>query len=120
MDLLRRRGAEPNTLRLTYCFLNRVTILSASLVPKKFVREKWRFRLLFLEEKTDEAWCTTNKDESATHGLSLGIKEHIVEGNKKDKSRDVKNKCQVFVSEWAKYKNWYRGIREESELKATG
>ena len=121
MDLLRRRGAEPNTLRLTYCFLNRVTILSASLVPKKFVREKWRFRLLFLEEKTDEAWCTTNKDESATHGLSLGIKEHIVEGNKKDKSRDVKNKCQVFVSEWAKHQNcWYRGIIEESELKAIG
>ena len=55
MDLLRRRGAEPNTLRLTYCFLNRVTILSASLVPKKFVREKRRFRLLFLKEKTDEA-----------------------------------------------------------------
>ena len=121
MDLLRRRGAEPNTLRLTYCFLNRATILSASLVPKKIAREKRRVRLLFLKGKTDEAWRITNKDESATHGLSLGIKEHIVEGSKKDKSKDVKNKCQVFVWEWAKYQNcWYRGIIEESELKATG
>ena len=74
-------------------------------MPKKFVREKRRFRLLFLKGKTDEAGRITNKDESATHGLSLGIKEHVVEGNKRDKSRDVKNKCQVFVSEWAKHQN---------------
>ena len=85
------------------------------------LREKRRFRLLFLREKTDEAWCIlTSKDESATHGSSSGIKEPIAERSKRDKSRDVKKKCQVFASEWAKYQNWYRGIREESELKAIG